>query len=153
MLAVAAWHSADAHVHGHATARWPRWPFCPCLCLGGPATALHPACNPRPWRLQATLTYARDLEDLVAAGNPTEEASAEGVTFLRTIEPLVEQVAPKQAAAVAGALLAPAAGNPLNAPSPPHNWVQIQAVLKSAQDALGISAAELGALDAPSACQ
>ncbi len=42
--------------------------------------------------LQATLTYAQELEEQVAAGSSTDEAKAEGIAFFRTIQPLVAQV-------------------------------------------------------------
>ena len=42
--------------------------------------------------MQATLTYARRLEDLLKANNSTDAAAAEGVAFFRTIAPLVARV-------------------------------------------------------------
>lgn len=59
---------------------------------------------------QATLTYAEELEEQVAAGASTDEAKAEGIAFFRTIEPLVAQVAPASADAITVALASPAKG-------------------------------------------
>ena len=42
--------------------------------------------------MQATLTYAAELDELVGAGNDTAAEEAEGVAFFRTIAPLVAQV-------------------------------------------------------------
>lgn len=42
--------------------------------------------------MQATLTYAEELEDLVAADGETDAERAEGVAFYRTIAPLVAEV-------------------------------------------------------------
>lgn len=62
---------------------------------------------PYPPLLQATQTYANKLGPLVEAGNATEEESAEGIAFFRTIAPLVSQVSEEDAAAITAALATP----------------------------------------------
>lgn len=56
-------------------------------------------CRTDPYTLQATLTYASELQEIVEAGSETAgalpdtaEAAAEGTAFFRTIAPLVAQV-------------------------------------------------------------
>ncbi|KAL4447917.1 hypothetical protein ABPG75_005136 [Micractinium tetrahymenae] len=91
---------------------------------------------------QATLTYAEELEEQVAAGSSTDEAKAEGTAFFRTIAPLVAQVAPQSADAISVALASPAKGVA----------AKVEAAVKPALEAYGITAAELGSLGSTSQC-
>ncbi len=66
---------------------------------------------------QATLTYAKELQEILDAGAKVEgalpdtaEASAEGTAFFRTISPLVAQVSEGDAEAIAAQLAAPTDG-------------------------------------------
>ncbi len=81
--------------------------------------------------MQATLTYAEELQELAAAGNDTAEASAEAIAFYRTITPLVDKVSEQDAATIAAALAAPVAGVEAKvcggqAPYPFGVWVPLQ---------------------------
>lgn len=93
--------------------------------------------------VQATLTYADELEALVAADNATVVESAEGTAFFRTIEPLVAEVAEEDAKAIAAALGSPSKGGK----------AKIEAAFAATLAEYGITAAELGTLNAASSCQ
>lgn len=98
---------------------------------------------------QATLTYAAELEEILAEGAQaagalpdTAEASAEAVAFYRTIAPLVAAVSPADASTIAGLLAAPVEGVE----------GQVAEALQATLDSYGITAAELGSLGATNAC-
>lgn len=98
---------------------------------------------------QATLTYAHEIQEILEAGAEvagalpdTAEASAEGIAFFRTIAPLVAEVSESDAEVIASQLASPT--DDIEA--------QITAAFVATLDAYGITAAELGTLDAVSAC-
>ncbi|KAL4442400.1 hypothetical protein ABPG77_004984 [Micractinium sp. CCAP 211/92] len=91
---------------------------------------------------QATLTYAQELEEQVAAGSSTDEAKAEGIAFFRTIQPLVAQVSPLSADTIAVALASPAKGVA----------AKVTTAFEPVLTAYGITPAELGSLGATSQC-
>ncbi|PSC73557.1 Fe-assimilating 1 [Micractinium conductrix] len=93
--------------------------------------------------VQATLTYAAELDELVGAGNDTAAEEAEGVAFFRTIAPLVAQVAADDAETIMTALMVPAKG------------VQdkVETAFAATLEAYDITAADLGTLGATSSCE
>ncbi|KAI3427249.1 hypothetical protein D9Q98_007183 [Chlorella vulgaris] len=98
---------------------------------------------------QATLTYASELQEIVEAGSETAgalpdtaEAAAEGTAFFRTIAPLVAQVSEEDAATISALLAAPTA----------TMAGEISDAFQATLDAYAITPAELGTLNAASAC-
>ncbi|PSC73808.1 iron starvation induced [Micractinium conductrix] len=92
--------------------------------------------------VQATLTYAEELEDLVAADGETDAERAEGVAFYRTIAPLVAEVSPADAETITTALMVPAKGVAN----------KVEAAFEATLEAYGVTPTDVGTLGAASTC-